>query len=62
MAEMMLVKLAIVFVVIIVLLLFHLPLNISILGGVVLHIILFKVPPAQCFHLVSNVFTSWSSI
>ena len=42
MAEMMLVKLAIVFVVIIVLLLFHLPLNISILGGVVLHIILFK--------------------
>ena len=62
MAEMMLVKLAVVFVVIIVLLLFHLPLNISILGGVVLHIILFKVPPAQCLHLVSNVFTSWSSL
>ncbi len=62
MAETMLLKLTGVFVVIIVLLLLHLPLNVSILGGIVLHIILFKVPPAHCLDLISKVFTSWSSI
>lgn len=62
MAETMLIKLAGVFAVIIVLLLFHLPLNISILGGVVLHVILFKVPPVHCLHLITNVFTHWNSL
>ncbi len=58
----MLLKLAGVFIVIIVLLLLHQPLNISILGGIVIHIILFKVPPARCLDLIINVFTQWSSI
>ncbi len=62
MAETMLLKLCGVFVVIIVLLLFHLPLNISIFGGIVLHIILFKIPPVRCLYLISNVFTKWNSL
>ena len=62
MAETMLLKLCGVFVVIIILLLLHMPLNVSILGGIVLHIILFRVPPAKCLFLISNVFTKWSSL
>ena len=58
----MLLKLASVFAVIIVLMLLHLPLNLSILGGLVLHILLFKVAPANCLHLAANVFTNWSSL
>ena len=62
MAETMILKLAGVFAVIIILMLLHQPLNISILGGLILHAFLFKVAPGKCLSLASNVFTNWSSL
>ncbi len=62
MAETLLIKLAAVFAVIVVFLLFHKPLNLACLGGLVVFALLFKVPAAECFRLAWKALSTWSSL
>lgn len=57
-----LIYLALVFLAIVVILALKQPLYRAMLGGICLAAILYRVPPAQCLRLITNVFTHWGSL
>ena len=59
---MLVVYLGIVFLIIVLLLMFRRPLYQSIIGGLIMMVILYKIPFNDIFIQITHVFTNWSSL